>query len=142
MELTEQMLDSINDACRIIRQKVFVEEQGFEEEFDTLDETAVHFLITVNGKPAATARMMTGEQDGAFVVGRVAVLLEYRNRNLGSRIMQLTEQEALRRGGTKISLSAQRHACTFYESLGYIVSGPAFLEQSCEHIPMEKQLNP
>lgn len=140
MELTEQVLASINDACRMIRQKVFVEEQGFEEEFDTLDEIAVHFLITVDGKPAATARMMTGTQDGEFVVGRVAVLPEYRNRNLGSRIMQLTEREALRRGGVKISLSAQRHACTFYESLGYIVSGPVFLEQSYEHIPMEKQL--
>ena len=64
MELTEHVLDSVNDACRFIRETVFVEEQGFEEEFDTLDQTAVHFLITVDGGPAATARMMTGSKDG------------------------------------------------------------------------------
>ena len=141
MELTEHVLDSVNDACRFIRETVFVEEQGFEEEFDTLDQTAVHFLITVDGGPAATARMMTGSKDGEYIVGRVAVLPEYRNMRIGSRLMRLTEREALRRGGTKISLSAQHRACAFYESLGYSVSGPSFFEQSCEHIPMEKQLN-
>ena len=140
MELTEHVLESVNDACRYIRETVFVEEQGFEEEFDALDETAVHFLLSVDGKPIATARMMNGAQDGEFVVGRVAVLREYRGQHLGGRIMKLVEREALRRGGRRISLSAQCHARGFYEKLGYTQSGPAFLEQSCEHIPMEKQL--
>ena len=31
--------------ARVIRQSVFVEEQGFEYEFDDIDETALHLVL-------------------------------------------------------------------------------------------------
>ena len=139
MKIQEEVLDHLTEECRYIRQTVFVDEQGFQVEFDQLDDTAVHFLICVDGHPAATARMMTGET-GEYIIGRVAVLPQYRSDHLGSRIMQLAHREAERRGGKKTVVSAQCRVQPFYESLGYVASGAIYLDEFCEHIHMEKVL--
>ena len=62
-----------------IRKKVFVNEQKYpiSVEFDDHDKTCDHLLLTVDGTPAATARVfMTDEQTAK--IGRLAVLKEYR----------------------------------------------------------------
>lgn len=51
-----------------IRQKVFVEEQKFENEFDDIDKNSLHFVLYKDGIAAGTARMFT--EDG----GKKAVL--------------------------------------------------------------------
>lgn len=141
MDIKEEVLEEIQPACKDIRQTVFVEEQGFVNEFDEQDGTAIHFLISVDGEPAATARMMTGERNGEFHIGRVAVQKKFRKHHLGSRIMWLAEREAVRRGGSVIVLSAQCRVQPFYESLGYTASGGVYLDEFCEHIRMEKLLD-
>ena len=40
-----------------IRTTVFVEEQGFQEEFDTTDQIATHLVLFENGVPAAVCRV-------------------------------------------------------------------------------------
>lgn len=58
-----------------IRKKVFVSEQKYpiSVEFDEHDKTCDHLLLTVDGTPAATARVfMTDEQTAK--IGRLAVL--------------------------------------------------------------------
>lgn len=140
MDIKEEVLEEIRPACKEIRHAVFVEEQGFVNEFDEQDGTAIHFLISVDGEPAATARMMTGERKGEFHVGRVAVRKKFRKHHLGSRIMRLAEREAVRRRGRVIALSAQCRVQPFYESLGYTARGEVYLDEYCEHIHMEKQL--
>ena len=140
MTLEEQVYATLPDACRQIRQSVFVDEQHFENEFDELDETAVHLLLLCDGKPAATARLLRGDTPEQAVIGRVAVLPEYRKAHLGSRVMQLAEREAASRGAASVAVSAQCRVQPFYESLGYTASGSIYYDEYCEHIHMEKPL--
>lgn len=79
-------------------------------------------------------------EQGSFVVGRIAVLQEYRRRHLGEQIMQALEMEAVKAGGINISLSAQCRASGFYRTLGYVECGEPYLDEFCPHILMEKAL--
>ena len=74
-EISESLKDL--HAARKIREKVFIEEQGFEVEFDNIDESATHILLTIDGDPAATGRVFPKE-DGVYILGRIAVLPQYR----------------------------------------------------------------
>ena len=124
--------------CDVIRQVVFVEEQGVdrEEEWDGLDATSVHFLATLAGVPVGTARMRC--VDGAAKVERVAVLAHARRAGVGRALMAALEREASRRAWAPLRLHAQQAAIPFYESLGYLAEGPVFHEAGIPHRRMEK----
>jgi len=124
----------------MIRKKVFVEEQGFEDEFDDIDAKSIHLVVYENALPIANGRTYSGDNEGEFIIGRIAVLPEHRGKHVGERVVKLLECEIKNMGGSKISLSAQCHAQKFYEKLGYIAIGETFLEESCEHVHMEKRL--
>ena len=49
-----QVLDHITDEIKQIRIDVFMKEQGFEDEFDEIDEIAKFVLLYIDGKPAGT----------------------------------------------------------------------------------------
>lgn len=136
---THDFFDHPTDGCKYIRTKVFVEEQKFTDEFDENELTAHHLLISDGEKPAATARLLP-LGDEHFLVGRVAVLPEYRKRGLGEMLLSLCEERARGLGGTVMEVSAQCRAREFYEKCGYVASGEVYLDQYCEHIHMEKTL--
>jgi len=123
--------------CRKVRYKVFVEEQQIpeEEEWDALDAVSEHFLLLLNDRPAATARLTP---DGK--VGRFAVLAQLRDKKLGARLMQRILDEAKRRGLKKLKLNAQEDVLSFYLKQGFKVSGERFLEVGIPHLPMEMSL--
>ena len=77
--------DSDKDSLAEIRRLVFIEEQNVPEdmEWDEYDNSATHFLATLNNKVIATARLKTDGQ-----IGRMAVLAEYRNKGIGSKLLQ------------------------------------------------------
>ena len=113
---------------------------NFKNEFDEYDEMVPHAVLFMEGCAVATGRLLPGERSGDFIIGRVAVLPEFRGRNLGAQIMLALEQEARRVGGKRISLSAQCRASGFYQTLGYREIGEAYLDEFCPHILMEKSL--
>ena len=82
------------DAARI-RRAVFMEEQGFHDEFDKADETASHLVLYIEGTPAATCRFFPGTSAGEYIVGRIAVRKESRGQHLGSRVL-LAAEEAIK----------------------------------------------
>ena len=41
------------EQCRFVRTQVFIEEQGFSNEFDEMDQTAHHLLFLDDEKPVA-----------------------------------------------------------------------------------------
>lgn len=47
--------EKLPEEAHFIRQTVFVEEQGFREEFDTIDNTAVHAVGFADGTPIPTS---------------------------------------------------------------------------------------
>ena len=136
--ITINFYNNITEGTKYIREEVFIKEQGFQEEFDSLDNESYHVLISYNNKSAATARFY--KQNNSYIVGRFAVMKEYRNAGLGSILLKEVEQKIKELGGKKIELSAQKQAEGFYKSLGYISSGEIYYDQHAPHIHMEKVL--
>ncbi len=135
-----QILNTINDDIKQIRTDVFMKEQGFENEFDEIDETAKFVLLSIDGKAVGTCRFFPSDIEGDAHIGRMAVRKLYRGQNLGSKIM-LAAENGIRRDGFKTcSLSAQVQAKPFYESLGYVAEGEEYLDEGCPHVMMRKQL--
>ena len=123
-----------------IRKAVFIEEQGFHDEFDEIDSSCLHAVLFMDGKAAGTARMFTENGGKSYHIGRMAVLKEYRKKGVGSRIMKALLEKAKDFGAESCELSAQCRATGFYESLGFTASGGVYLDENCPHIHMFKKL--
>ena len=94
--------------AEMVRTRVFIEEQGFKEEFDHIDSKAIHIVIFCDGVPCATGRLFKSDKDDiTYKIGRVAVLKSYRGRNLGAKVISLLEEKCREIGGERIVLSAQ-----------------------------------
>lgn len=140
-DIVVEYFNDITDDTRYIRETVFVIEQGFSEEFDEIDKKSIHFLVKVNNKRAATARIFKSDNsDTKWTVGRFAVLKEYRGTGLGSFLMKKVEEKIKEQGGNVAELSAQKQAEKFYLSLGYTPMGDIYYDQHAPHIHMEKEL--
>ncbi len=138
-----QIYREIPDAAKEIRSTVFVCEQGFCEEFDTIDETAVHFVVFEDENlPVATCRVFWDAEQNAFVLGRLAVRKAYRGRQIGSVLVLEAEKYVRQNGGTRILLHAQCRAGSFYQKLGFSAFGDPDDEEGCPHIWMQKTLSP
>ena len=117
-----------------IREKVFVEEQGFLEEFDEIDSYAVHLVLFDQGEPIAACRFFQEKEKQDYIVGRIAVIKEYRGQKIGTKVLRAAEEEIRR-------LHAQLRAKEFYEKQGYLSYGEIGYEEYCPHIWMKKKLD-
>lgn len=124
---------SSDGPIRQIRQQVFVEEQQVpaELEWDADDATAIHFLLSLDGQPVGTARLLP---DGH--IGRVAIVSTCRGQGLGARLMQHVMAYARSQGFTTLLLSAQLQALPFYTRLGFSVSSEEYMEAGIAHREM------
>ena len=132
-----------------VRRAVFIDEQGVleAEEIDAYDgdpahvTSAVHVVAYVDGRPAATGRLLLDAPlDENAHIGRIAVLREHRRRGLGRTVMLALQREAQRRGYSGITVAAQLQAIPFYERLGYRAYGEVFLDARIEHRMMDLSL--
>ena len=139
MSYTIRISDQLEDGCMKIRQKVFVEEQGFKHEFDDIDSIAYHALILDDESVIATGRLYT-DDNLLYHIGRIAVLPDYRGKHIGQMVVSALEQKAVQCGGTSVSLSAQCRAANFYKKLGYTETGDIYMDEHCPHITMIKNL--
>ena len=129
------------DDARKIREIVFMDEQGFQYEFDDVDGWATHFVLyDANGLPIATCRIFAGKEQGTFILGRLAVIKAYRGRNLGVRMLEEAESTIRQLGGKAILLHAQCRATAFYGKSGYTAFGEIDDEEGCPHVWMRKEL--
>ncbi len=144
MNIEKQFFTQLNDDLRSIREIVFVEEQGFKDEFDdvAIDNISFHLLLYIEGKPVATGRLYQKNPfDSIYIVGRLAVLSDYRNLSLGSIVLTSLEEKATHCGATSIELSAQCRVQGFYEKHGYRAIGKSYLDGDCPHILMVKNID-
>lgn len=135
--ITAQELEKLPQAAAI-RQEVFVEEQGFHNEFDDIDRQAIHILVMDGETPVAAGRVYWEEDSKVWHIGRICVRKPWRGKELGRLVMEGLEKEARKRGAEKLMLSAQVQARGFYEKLGYSAYGEEYLDEHCPHIAMEK----
>ena len=82
------------EEAKKIRLEVFVKEQGFEEEFDSVDDTAAHIVLFDGKTPVGVCRVFKDSGSGKTVIGRVAVKKELRGKGLGTRIIEAAEEYA------------------------------------------------
>ena len=115
---------------------MFVDEQGFKNEFDDTDNKAYHGILTDNGEPVSTGRLFT--ENGDYHIGRIAVMKPYRGKGLGREIVSLLESKISELGGGTAVLSAQTRVKGFYESMGYTAYGDEYFDEYCPHISMKK----
>jgi predicted GNAT family N-acyltransferase len=128
------------EACRSMREQVFVVEQNVprEDEWDALDATSHHVLARdLAGNPIGTGRL-TPERK----IGRMAVLREWRGRHVGEAILQRLLEQARALNYAVVEMHAQTHAVPFYEKFGFEKFGDEFEECAIKHYPMRRELAP
>lgn len=135
-----KIYDTLPKDAVFIRKKVFVEEQGFKDEFDDLDLDARHIVLYIENEPAATLRYFWDEINNSYVAGRIVVLKEFRGKSFGAAVLKEAEKLIKNLGKDKLMLAAQVRAKGFYEKQGYRAFGEKFLEEYCPHIWMCKKL--
>lgn len=123
-----------------IREEVFMKEQGFVNEFDDIDSIATHLVLFWEGQPAGVCRFFSTKEPGVWDFGRLAVRKAYRDKHLGSLLVQEAERQIRDQGGAKLALMAQIRVQKFYEKNGYTPFGEPCDDEGCPHIWMVKLL--
>ncbi len=132
--------NTLPDEARYIRTKVFVEEQGFREEFDTADNYSTHLVAFCDGKPVGVCRFYFDNEKNQYLIGRLAVLKEYRRMHIGAKLIVKAQELIKNNGGDCVFLHSQCRAQPFYESLGYTAFGESDFDEGCPHRWMKKIL--
>ena len=140
MQMKTEIYNSLPSFAKIIREEVFIKEQGFESEYDEIDNVATHIVLFDNDLPIATCRVFESDTPGVYVLGRLAVKKEYRSKGIGTFVIGQAEKCVLSVGGNTLTLHSQLQAKDFYIKCGYSQYGQIEYEQSCPHIWMKKEL--
>ena len=127
-----------NADLRRIRDSVFIQEQGIspEQEWDSDDASATHFLACEGDFAIGTARLLAGG-----CIGRLSILKDWRGLHIGEKLLLAAIEEAERQGLKQQFLTAQVHAAGFYERLGFSVISDEFIEAGIPHIDMVRNSN-
>ena len=123
-----------------LRTTVFIHEQNVppEEEIDSFDKEAIHFIGYNDDVPVAASRLRFVEKYGKLE--RICVLKEQRGKGYGKQLIQAMEKEILKNGYKKAKLNAQTHATEFYEQLGYKIISEEFMDAGIPHVTMVNDL--
>ena len=126
------------DACLAVRDQVFVAEQNVarEDERDAFDATSRHVLARdAQGNPIGTGRLTSGR-----LIGRMAVLKDWRGQQVGAAILHTLLEQAHALTYPAVELHAQTQAVPFYEKFGFAIDGEEFVECAIEHFRMRLDL--
>lgn len=132
---------AIIDRAHNIRRAVFIDEQKISEheEWDGLDEGAIHFIAVNDGLDVGTGRLSC--RDGIARLQRIAVLKENRGHNVGYDLVAAMLDYASRQTGLHSAcLSGQCYAIPFYEKFGFIAEGDSYDDGGIAHRDMTRAL--
>ena len=132
----------IKDALTV-RNKVFFEEQNYKSgaRRDENDDTAWFANVyDVNGNVVATSRMIYTENKNERLLGKIAVLPEFRKFGLGKQMLDalcvIAEQENV----SMIYVNAQESALEFYRKIGFEIFGKGYDDENVRLFPMKKSI--
>lgn len=127
--------------CVVIRTLAFEVELSVDPalEIDEHENACRHILCLDDNRPCATARWRH-YNPGIVKIERVAVLKDWRGRNVGSSLIRyvMSDASADRGDAPGFRLDAQEHAVPFYEKLGFRTLGDPFLDANILHYGMER----
>lgn len=135
--MNTKIFTTLPQDAKNIRIEVFMKEQGFENEFDEIDNLCHHIVAFDEGKPIGTCRFF--KENNHYTIGRVAVLKEYRNQHIGNLLLKSAEKEIKRINGDVIVVHAQVRVSSFYEKQGYIQFGQIDDDEGVPHVWMKKR---
>jgi YbgC/YbaW family acyl-CoA thioester hydrolase len=123
-----------------LRTAVFHQEQGIAAEMmgDALDAGCVHAVLRNRAGAAMAAGRLVRKADGAWHVGRMAVLRPLRGAGFGEQVLQALENAAWAQHAPHISLSAMASAQGFYARLGYQPCSQPYELVGLPHLDMQK----
>ncbi|KUG58359.1 hypothetical protein AVL62_10585 [Serinicoccus chungangensis] len=127
---------TLHDLLRLRVDVFVVEQQCPYPEIDGRDvePTAEHLWMDVDGQVAATVRTLV-DPNGTRRLGRVATHRDHRGRGYAAQLVR----EGLRRlGDGPVQIGAQAHLADWYARLGFVRSGPDYLEDGIPHLPMTR----
>ena len=118
---------------RAVRTPVFIQEQAVTPEFewDEIDVSAVHLLAMMDFEPVACLRIINHHK-----IGRMAVLKQHRGIGLGSWLLLEAINICKNNGSKSIFLSAQTHAISFYEKVGFKQISGEYCDVDIPHVDM------
>jgi len=118
-----------------IRRKVFIVEQLVPSEIEyEHEEEGNYYLLYYQEMPVATARWRS--TPNGIKLERFAMLKEYRNKGLGTILLNGVMQE-VQPLGREIYLHSQVAAVNYYKRAGFRESGSHFMEAGIEHVLMK-----
>lgn len=136
--MNTKIFTTLPQDAKNIRIEVFMKEQGFENEFDEIDNLCHHIVAFDEGKPIGTCRFF--KENNHYTIGRVAVLKEYRNQHIENLLLKSAEKEIKRINGDVIVVHAQVRVSSFYEKQGYIQFGQIDDDEGVPHKWMKKKI--
>lgn len=154
------------DDAALVRRVVFMDEQGYENEFDQIDEASdcIHVTLYVDDELAGCSRVFPEElervadaeapvlpacdmdEDVAagetYIMGRVAVLSTMRRRGLACKIIEASEAAACDAGAKVIKLHAQEYVLPLYVKAGYTqIASVDYEDEGQPHVWMAKRVD-
>lgn len=135
-----KVYEVLPEEAKRIREEVFMKEQGFVEEFDKTDDTAVHIVMYDGEEAVAVCRVYKEKEERDYHIGRLAVVKACRGKKYGEALLKEAERVIAQRGGKSVQLSGQVRVAEFYEKSGYKRQGEEYLDEGCPHVCLVKQL--
>ncbi len=128
--------DNLSDSFDI-RREVFVVEQQIDKdiEFNGSDRDAIILVLYEEAMPVATGRLLK-QEDGYYVLGRIAVLKAHRGKKYGDFVVRLLIRKAFELGSQKQYVHAQIQVEEFYKKLGFVSFGEEYMEAGIPHVTM------
>jgi ElaA protein len=122
-----------------LRCDVFVvEQQCAYPELDGRDTEpgTVHLWLDDEDGTAVAYLRVLAEPDGSARIGRVVTGKSGRGQGLAGRLLAVAVERI--GPGRPAVLDAQTDAIRIYERFGFVATGPAFMEDGIEHLPMRR----
>ncbi|HWV21305.1 MAG TPA: GNAT family N-acetyltransferase [Devosia sp.] len=134
--LSVPVFSTLANAAFALRREVFVWEQKVpeEEELDSYDLTATHYVAVAEGNVVATLRLI--EQPEHMKIGRVAVHQAWRGKGVARKLLEKAMADARAKGQERFFLTAQSDKLGLYEKLGFVAFGPEFMDGGMPHRAM------
>ena len=132
--------DADREACKAVREQVFIGEQqvASEDEWDEFDEKSRHVLARdAQGQPVGTGRLTPNA-----MIGRMAVVRDWRGRQVGAVMLDTLIEQARALAYPSVEIHAQVQAVPFYAGFGFTAFGDEYDECNIRHVSMRLDLPP
>ena len=134
----ELSLDEFHDLIQL-RVEVFVVEQDCPyQDIDGKDKVSHHLIGTLDGKIAATSRILPpGVSYDEVAIGRVVMAQSARGKGYAHDMMNASKDFVKKTfGNVPIRLSAQKYLEGYYGSHAFKSTGKEYLEDGIPHVEM------